>query len=120
MQKGRLIGVTLLFAGLVSRFAFGVGVVSARETDRLSTAAFSEPPLHVRPGSFWDWLNGDSLRPEATRFTRTNLDGIRTDPTMERSYRSNSDKSRAANTELPPLMKSGLFGPVKIITPKDN
>jgi hypothetical protein len=58
MQKGRLIGVTLLFAGLVSRFAFGVGVVSARETDRLSTAAFSEPPLHVRPGSFWDWLKG--------------------------------------------------------------
>ncbi|MGL5019680.1 MAG: glycosylhydrolase-like jelly roll fold domain-containing protein, partial [Luteolibacter sp.] len=75
--------------------------------------------LEIRVANLWaNRLNGDSLRPEATRFTRTNLDGIQTDPTAERSYMTPRGNTRPVYTELPPLMKSGLFGPVKIISPK--
>jgi hypothetical protein len=64
-------------------------------------------------------LNADSLLPESRRFTRSNLDRIQTDPTSDSNYgRVPRGKTRPVYTELPPLMKSGLFGPVRVITPK--
>jgi hypothetical protein len=33
-----------------------------RAEDRLSPAAFAEPPVNARPGSFWDWLNGSMTK----------------------------------------------------------
>jgi hypothetical protein len=77
--------------------------------------------LVIRVANLWaNRLNGDSLRPESTRFTRSNLDRIQTDPTSDSSYgRVPSGKTRPVYDKLPPLMKSGLFGPVRLITPKD-
>lgn len=77
--------------------------------------------LEIRVANLWaNRLNGDSLRPESTRFTRSNLDRMQTDPTLERSPRPSGGKTRPVYTEIPPLMKSGLFGPVRIISPKGN
>jgi hypothetical protein len=75
--------------------------------------------LDVRVANLWaNRLNADSLRPETTRFTRSNLDRIQTDPTSDSSYgRVPRGKTRPVYTEIPPLMKSGLFGPVRIISP---
>lgn len=75
--------------------------------------------LEIRVANLWaNRLNGDSLRPESTRFTRSNLDRIQTDPTSDSSYgRVPNGKTRPVYTNTPPLMKSGLFGPVRIITP---
>jgi hypothetical protein len=75
--------------------------------------------LDVRVANLWaNRLNADSLRPESTRFTRSNLDRIQTDPTSDSSYgRVPRGKTRPVYTEIPPLMKSGLFGPVRIISP---
>jgi hypothetical protein len=43
--------------------------------------------LEIRVANLWaNRLNGDSLRPEADRFTRSNLDRIQTDPTSDSSY----------------------------------
>ncbi len=39
----------------------------ARAADRLSPAEFVEPPVHVRPGAFWDWLNGSITKEQITR-----------------------------------------------------
>ena len=77
--------------------------------------------LEIRVANLWaNRLNGDSLRPESTRFTRSNLDRIQTDPTSDSSYgRVPGGKTRPVYNEIPPLMKSGLFGPVQIITPGD-
>ncbi|MEO0018009.1 MAG: hypothetical protein RLZZ522_1292 [Verrucomicrobiota bacterium] len=77
--------------------------------------------LEIRVANLWaNRLNGDSLRPEADRFTRSNLDRIQTDPTSDSSYgRVPGGKTRPVYTEIPPLMKSGLFGPVRMITPRD-
>ena len=48
-----------------------------------------------------------------------NLDRIQTDPTSDSSYgRVPRGKTRPVYTEIPPLMKSGLFGPARVITPK--
>jgi len=41
--------------------------VSARAEDRLSPAAFNEPPPNARPGGFWDWLNGSITKEQITR-----------------------------------------------------
>ena len=73
--------------------------------------------LEIRVANLWaNRLNGDSLRPESTRFTRSNLDRIQTDPTSDGSYgRVPRGPSRPVYTEIPPLMKSGLIGPVRII-----
>jgi hypothetical protein len=73
--------------------------------------------LEIRVANLWaNRLNGDSLRPESTRFTRSNLDRIQTDPTSDSSYgRVPRGPSRPVYTEIPPLMKSGLIGPVRII-----
>ncbi|MCU0785899.1 MAG: hypothetical protein MUF81_18015, partial [Verrucomicrobia bacterium] len=35
--------------------------------DRLSPAAFADPPVHARPGGFWDWLNGSITLEQITR-----------------------------------------------------
>jgi len=77
--------------------------------------------LEIRVANLWaNRLNGDSLRPEKDRFTRSNLDRIQTDPTSDSSYgRVPGGKTRPVYDKIPPLMKSGLFGPVRIITPGD-
>ncbi len=73
--------------------------------------------LEVRVANLWaNRLNGDSLKPEAERFTRSNLDRIQTDPTSD-SSRVPKGPTRPVYTKLPPLMKSGLFGPVQLLTP---
>ncbi|HOW84589.1 MAG TPA: glycosyl hydrolase [Candidatus Aminicenantes bacterium] len=75
--------------------------------------------LEIRVANLWaNRLNADSLRPGSERFTRSNLDRIQTDPTSDSSYgRVPLGKTRPVYTEMPPLMRSGLFGPVRIITP---
>ncbi|MCF7675696.1 MAG: hypothetical protein K9N23_17255 [Akkermansiaceae bacterium] len=77
--------------------------------------------LVVRVANLWaNRLNGDSLLPESDRFTRSNLDRIQTDPTSDSSYgRVPGGKTRPVYDKLPPLMRSGLFGPVRMITPSD-
>jgi hypothetical protein len=76
--------------------------------------------LEIRVANLWaNRLNADSLLPESRRFTRSNLDRIQTDPTSDSSYgRVPRGKTRPVYTVIPPLMKSGLFGPVRVITPK--
>lgn len=78
--------------------------------------------LEIRVANLWaNRLNADSLRPESDRFTRSNLDRIQTDPMSDSSYgRVPRGKTRPVYTEMPPLMRSGLFGPVQIITPRDD
>ena len=75
--------------------------------------------LEIRVANLWaNRLNADSLLPESRRFTRSNLDRIQTDPTSDSSFgRVPRGKTRPVYTEIPPLMKSGLFGPVRIIAP---
>jgi hypothetical protein len=75
--------------------------------------------LKVRVANLWaNRFNGDSLLPVSKRFTRSNLDRMQTDPTSDNSY-SNLPRGgeRPVYKKLPPLMKSGLLGPVRIITP---
>ena len=75
--------------------------------------------LKVRVANLWaNRFNGDSLLPVSKRFTRSNLDRIQTDPTSDSSYgRVPGGPQRPVYKEIPPLMKSGLLGPVRIITP---
>ena len=40
---------------------------TARADDRLSPAAFADPPLQTRPGCFWAWLNGSITAEQITR-----------------------------------------------------
>ena len=77
--------------------------------------------LEIRVANLWaNRLNADSLLHESSRFTRSNLDRIQTDPTSDSSYgRVPSGKTRPVYDKIPPLMKSGLFGPVRLITPRD-
>jgi len=77
--------------------------------------------VEIRVANLWaNRLNADSLRPESDRFTRSNIDRIQTDPTSDSSYgRVPRGKTRPVYKEIPPLMKSGLFGPVRVIAPKD-
>ena len=76
--------------------------------------------LEIRVANLWaNRLNADSLLPEARRITRSNIDRIQTDPTSDSSYgRIPLGNTRPTYTKMPPLMKSGLFGPVRIIAPK--
>jgi hypothetical protein len=78
--------------------------------------------VEIRVANLWaNRLNGDSVRPESGRLTRSNLDRIQTDPMSDSSYgRVPRGKTRPVYNEIPPLMKSGLFGPVQIITPGDE
>jgi hypothetical protein len=78
--------------------------------------------LEIRVANLWaNRLNADSLRSESDRLTRSNLDRIQTDPTSDSSYgRVPRGKTRPVYTEIPPLMRSGLFGPVQIMTPRDG
>jgi hypothetical protein len=75
--------------------------------------------LEIRVANLWaNRLNADSLLPESRRFTRSNLDRIQTDPTSDSNYGLvPSGKTRPVYTQIPPLMRSGLFGPVQVITP---
>jgi alpha-L-rhamnosidase len=80
-----------------------------------------ENQLEIRVANLWaNRLNGDSLLPETERLTHSNLDRIQTDPTSDSTYgRVPGGKERPVYTKLPPLMKSGLFGPVRIISPRE-
>jgi hypothetical protein len=77
--------------------------------------------LEIRVANLWaNRLNGDSLLLESRRFTRSNLDRIQTDPTSDSSYgRVPGGKTRPVYDKIPPLMKSGLFGPVRLIIPRE-
>ncbi len=77
--------------------------------------------LEIRVANLWaNRFNADSLLPEEKRMTRSNLDRIQTDPTSDSSYgRVPKGKTRPVYKEIPPLMKSGLFGPVQILTPRE-
>jgi hypothetical protein len=79
-----------------------------------------ENQLEIRVANLWaNRFNGDSLLPEDKRFTRSNIDRIQTDPTSDSSFgRVPRGPERPVYTELPPLMKSGLFGPVRFICPE--
>jgi hypothetical protein len=88
----------------------------------ISTAArIGINQLEVRVANLWaNRLNGDSLRPVADRFTHSNIDRIQTNPNSDSSYgQIPTGNARPVYTEIPPLMKSGLFGPVQIITPAE-
>ncbi len=76
--------------------------------------------LEIRVANLWaNRLNADSLRPKAERFTRSNIDRIQTDPTSDSSYgRVPRGATRPVYDKIPPLMRSGLFGPVRLITPE--
>ena len=75
--------------------------------------------VEIRVANLWaNRLNADSLRPESDRFTRSNIDRIQTDPTSDSSYgRVPRGKTRPVYDKIPPLMRSGLFGPVRVIMP---
>ena len=77
--------------------------------------------LEIRVANLWaNRLNADSLLPESQRFTRSNLDRIQTDPTSDSGFgRVPGGKTRPVYHKIPPLMKSGLFGPVQVIAPGD-
>ena len=40
---------------------------NGRADDRLSPAAFADPPIQTRPGCFWAWLNGSITAEQVTR-----------------------------------------------------
>jgi hypothetical protein len=75
--------------------------------------------LEIRVANLWaNRFNGDSLLPVDQRFTRSNIDRIQTDPTSDSSFgRVPRGPERPVYKELPPLMKSGLLGPVRLIVP---
>ena len=90
---------------------------------RVETTAALRPganQLEIRVANLWaNRLNGDSLLAEDKRFTRSNLDRIQTDPTSDSNFgRVPGGPVRPVYTTLPPLMKSGLFGPVRFISPE--
>ena len=87
------------------------GLKSLDRIDALLTAN----KLEIRVANLWaNRLNADSLLPESERFTRSNLDRIQTDPTSDSSYgRVPRGKERPVYTDIPPLMKSGLFKKVR-------
>lgn len=76
--------------------------------------------LSIKVANLWaNRLNGDSLLPESDRFTRSNLDRIQTDPTSDSNFGvTPNGKTRPVYTRIPPLMRSGLIGPVRIVVPK--
>jgi hypothetical protein len=75
--------------------------------------------LEIQVANLWaNRLNGDSLLPESERYTRSNLDRMQTDPTSDSWFGATpAGETRPVYTDIPPLMKSGLLGPVEIITP---
>jgi len=67
LQSGRLHGRESVSADSIAANPAGKAAELARAEDRLSPAAFAEPPVHARPGAFWDWLNGSMTREQITR-----------------------------------------------------
>jgi hypothetical protein len=67
LQSGLLHGREIVSSDSVAANPAGNIAELVRAEDRLSPAAFAVPPVHVRPGAFWDWLNGSITREQITR-----------------------------------------------------
>jgi hypothetical protein len=59
--------VTLLIQSGISQGETVKKKLPSRADDQLSPAEFADPPVHSRPGSFWDWLNGSITKEQITR-----------------------------------------------------
>ena len=67
LPSGLLPRRELVNAASLAANAAGNVAEPTRAEDRLSPAAFGDPPVHARPGAFWDWLNGSITREQITR-----------------------------------------------------
>jgi hypothetical protein len=108
-------------AGTLNGIPLGLAWLPPYRIEISAAAPAGTNEVAIQVANLWaNRLNGDSLRPEADRFTRSNLDRIQTDPTSDSSYgKVPHGPTRPVYTNTPPLMRSGLFGPVQIITPQD-
>lgn len=179
LQSGLLPGGEFGFAASPVANPAGKLVEPARADDRLSPAAFADPPLQTRPGCFWAWLNGSIaaeqvtrdleamkqggmrggeiwdvaayadpdqrvpagppfLGPESTRLIAHAIReadrlGLELGLVASSGWNAGGSwipplwygrvprgKTRPVYASIPPLMRSGLFGPVQIITPGDQ
>jgi hypothetical protein len=67
LQSGLIQGRELVSSDPVPASPAGMAAEPARAGDRLTPGAFVDPPVHVRPGCFWDWLNGSITKEQITR-----------------------------------------------------
>ncbi len=67
LQSGLLPGSEMGSAASVAANPAGKLAEPARADDRLSPAAFADPPIQNRPGCFWAWLNGSITAEQITR-----------------------------------------------------
>ena len=67
VQCGLLQGSENVSAISTTRNPTGSAQDRARADDRLSPAAFADPPVQARPGGFWAWLNGSITEEQITR-----------------------------------------------------
>ena len=67
LQSGLLPGSEIGSAASVAANPAGKLAEPARADDRLSRAAFADPPIQNRPGCFWAWLNGSITAEQVTR-----------------------------------------------------
>ena len=67
LQSGLLPSSEIGSAASVAANPAGKVAEPARADDRLSPAAFADPPIQNRPGCFWAWLNGSITAEQVTR-----------------------------------------------------
>ncbi len=67
LQSGLWLGREIASAASVVANAAGEAAEPDKAGDRISPTVFAEPPVHVRPGGFWDWLNGSITKEQITR-----------------------------------------------------
>jgi hypothetical protein len=67
LQSGLVPGSEIGSAASVAANPAGKLAEPARANDRLSPAAFADPPIQNRPGCFWAWLNGSITAEQITR-----------------------------------------------------